>query len=154
MTSPHPDTNHPNNPTLSSQPVTTPPDPVSGKYRNPNIGESTCLYDVAVYILSYEGCAWPARQSSNGILGVYNSLKDAQQAGTRWLRDRSDHSGAGSTERRFSEWEIDEDTREWTKGRAESGLGFLESRVVRIKMCEVKTESRFAEGGKKDGGGS
>ncbi len=53
---------------------------------------------------------------------------------------------------RFSEWDNHEDTREWAKAMAESGLGFLESRLVEIKMCEVRTDSRLAEGGKDDGG--
>ena len=53
MTSPHPNTNHPNNPTLDSEPTTTPPHPIFSKYRDANTRQSTYLYDVTVYILSY-----------------------------------------------------------------------------------------------------
>ena len=107
-----------------------------------------------VYVLSYKGCAWPNAGPYDGILGVYTSLDNAQRAGTRWLKTkhglRSDISVPAET--RSSEWKADED---WERGSAESGIGFLESRLVRIKECEVRVDHSLPndskdEGGKKD----
>lgn len=163
MSSQHPT---PNNPSTQHPDVKAPQhkdalplDGTSGKYRNKNLPKPMYFHQ-AVYVLSYEGSAWPNSEPYDGILGVYTSLENAQRAGSRWLKKqpglRSDRSVPSET--RFSEWKADEGDEEWEKGRAESGMGFLESRLARIKRCEVRMDSSLPyesnkdEGGKKDEG--
>lgn len=83
------------------------------------------------------------------MLGVYTSLGNAQRAGDRWLREKRashpDGSASASAETRFSEWKVEGKGGDWEKEKAWSGLGFLESRKVRIKKCEVRADSSVSE---------
>ena len=124
---------------------------VSGRYRNANLPQPLHLHS-AVYVLSYESNAWPDRGLYNGILGVYTTCENAQRAGTRWLRERQPGHGHFSSDRfdhpsekLFSEWKVQEkvggEGSGWVKEGADIGLGFLVSRVARIKKCEVRADS-------------
>lgn len=131
----------------SKQPSTndnTPPDGISGKYRFSNPQTATSLHP-PMYVLSYKGCTWSAQleEQYDGIIGVYTSLDNAQKAGTRWLRETAalHPDGSDPIEPRIVEWEFNEKTGNWEKAKALNGPEFLESRVLRIKTCEVMTSS-------------
>ncbi|CAD6568029.1 MAG: hypothetical protein ASARMPREDX12_001045 [Alectoria sarmentosa] len=140
-----PPIHHPN--AKSPQPEETlPPGSISGKYRNKNLPKPIHLC-VAMYVLSREGNIWPDCEQYNGALGVYTSLENAKRAGDRWLRkppglhlDRFD-----SSEIRISDWKVRDKDRDWVKQKGEIGKGFLESRVVRIKKCEVRMDSSLPQ---------
>lgn len=152
MSSQHPPTQ--NSSTKNPQPKRTlPPDGVSGKYRNENLPQPMYFHN-AVYVLSYEGSAWPGREQYGGILGVYTLVGNAQRAGTRWLRDhRGFHLGrSDSTGQVFSAWKVSDDEGGWKKEKAVNGLGFLESLMMKIKKCEMRTDSSLPEEPKEGGG--
>ena len=109
-----------------------------------------------VFVLSYKGSTWSAQleEQYDGIIGAYTSLDNAQEAGTRWLSEvPALHSdGSDPTEPRIDpieprivEWERNEKTGSWEKAKALNGARWLESRVVRIKRCEVMTGSSLPE---------
>lgn len=150
-----PGTQHPNAEAPQHK-DTLPPDGISGKYRVKNPPEPMSIHQV-VYVLSYEGCAWPNYKPYDGILGVYTRLDNAQRAGTCWLRDKLGlrSNRFDTPETRVSEWKAIEADEVWEKGMAQSGIWFLESRRMRIKKCEVRTDSSLPDGsqgeiGKKD----
>ncbi|CAF9906364.1 MAG: hypothetical protein ALECFALPRED_002212 [Alectoria fallacina] len=147
-----PTTHHPNAKTPQPK-ETLPPGSISGKYRNENLPKPIHLYD-AMYVLSREGNIWPHCEQDNGALGVYTSLENAKRAGDRWLRKPPGlHlDGFDSSEIRISEWKVSDKTRDWVKQKGEIGKGFLESRVVRIKKCKVRTDSSLPQEPEDDGG--
>ena len=106
----------------------------------------------AVYVLSYEGCAWPVNERHDGISGVYTSLENAKQAGTRWLREQPKHRHSDRWDTRIADWKVKGKGGDWKKEKAMVGLGCLESRVMRIKKCEVRMDSSLPDEGKGQGG--
>lgn len=138
-----------------------PADGISTKYKIPNLQESTFL-NPAKHVLSYKGWTWSSEREEqyDGIIGIYTSLENAQEAGTRWLRDKSashPEDGSDPTDARIVEWGFNEETESWEKSKALNGARFLESRVVRVKECEVMMGSSLPkvpkEGGGKEKGG-
>ena len=107
-----------------------------------------------MYVLSYEGSAWPESENYDGILGLYTSLDNAKRAGQRWLIEQgSFHSVPGEkTETRFLDWEGSGKSGVWDKAKGELGPRWLESRRVRVKKCEVRTDSSLSKKDKDEGG--
>ena len=106
----------------------------------------------AVYVLSYEACIWPANEPYHGMLGVYTSLENAKQAGTRWLREEPNARHLDRWDTRIADWEVEEKSVEWKKEKAVIGPGCLESWVMRIKKREVQMNSSLPDESKGQGG--